>query len=224
MKYATVFFLLLSASIAHAQTSDTAAVPEPWKDIRLGPIFSAGAAANAGTVAEGSKTAYAFAFSAGAIADYPLNQNIAFDLGLAYDARGINFHDLRSDSNKVDYTFGYFNIRPEFRFSGFLIGVGIGIPVSFSANGGGTAKAPALGASAMTTLFELRLGGTIPIIQSDLGELDFTVDGSYAFSSIVSDANGPLPYSGTSTNHTDNNGPLATAEIGLKYLFNLTHN
>ena len=228
MKYAAVFFLFFSIlSTARAQTASTTppdtAAPAPWKDITLGPLFSAGAAVNAGTVADGAKTSSAFAFSAGADADFPLNQNIAFNLGLAYDARGINFHDQNADTNKVDYTFGYFEIRPELRFSGFLIGVGLGIPVSASATGGGTTKAPSIGSSAMNTLFELRLGGSIPVIETDNGVLDFTVEGAYAFTHIVS--NGPLPYYDSSKNppSSDNNGSLASAEIGVKYLFDLTH-
>ncbi len=229
MKYIAVFFLLVGFIPAtHAQTAkpDTT-TPELWKDITLGPLFSAGQAVNAGTVGSGTKTSMAFAFSVGADADFPLNPNIALHLGVAYDARGVNFHEQNDANNKVDYTFGYFEFRPEFRFSGFLIGVGLGIPVSASATGGGLTKAPSLGASAMGTLFELRLGGEIPVIQTDNGTFYFTLEGSYAFTSIVSNSNdAPLPYYDVNNvpPTTDNNGPLASAELGIKYLFDLTHN
>ncbi len=225
MKYIAVFFLFVGFIPAtHAQTAkpDTT-IPEPWKDITLGPLFSAGEAVNAGTVALGAKTSMAFAVSVGADADFPVTQNFALNLGLAYDARGINFHQENADTNKVDYTFSYFEFRPELRFSGFMIGVGLGIPVSVNATGGGRTNAPSIGSSAMNTLFELRLGGVIPVVQGDNGSLDFTVEGSYAFTKITS---GPLQYWGASqpTDNSNNNGPLASAEIGIKYLFDLTHN
>ena len=226
MKYIAVFFLFVGFIPAtHAQTAkpDTT-IPEPWKDITLGPLFSAGEAVNAGTVALGAKTSMAFAFSAGADADFPVTQNFALNLGLAYDARGINFHQENADTNKVDYIFSYFEFRPELRFSGFMIGVGVGIPVYWSDIGGGTVTTFLPKLSSMTTLFELRLGGSIPIVENDNGTLDFTVEGSYAFTNIVS--NGPLPYYDLSKSppSSDNNGPLASAEIGIKYLFDLTHN
>ncbi len=235
MKYITVLIVLFFGyiSTANAQNSaeaktsamDTTIVPAPWKDITLGPIFSAGAAVDAGNVAMGAKTSSAFAFSAGADGEVPITQTFAFNLGLVYDQRGINFHQQNNDNNEVDYTLGYFNIRPEFRFSGLMIGIGLGIPVSASFKASGYVNpAPNIGTSALSTLFELRLGGEIPILTTDLGTLDFTLEASYAFSKIVS--NGPLPYfdAAQSYQSTDNNGPLASGEIGVKYLFDLTRN
>jgi hypothetical protein len=222
MKYIAVLFAFLGVAFsAHAQSTGSAP-SEPWKNITLGPLFSAGAAVDAGTVAKGSKTNYAFAFSAGADVDFPVTPNFAANLALAYDARSINFHDQNTDANKVDYTFGYFEIRPELRFSGFMIGLGIGVPVSASATGGGTVTSPAIGSSAMNTLFEVRLGGMIPVVESNTGSLDFTIEGSYAFTKIVS-TGAPLAFSGTSTSTSDNNGPLASVQLGVKYLFDLTN-
>ncbi len=231
MKYTLLFaFVLAFFSTAHAQTTSLTA-EDTWKDIKVGPLFSAGESVSAGTVANGAKTSSAFAFSAGAIADFPLNAHIAFTLGLAYDMRGINYHDQDNDANKVDYTFSYFEIRPEFRFSGFLLGVGIGIPVSATATAGGnilppggaivSQSAPSVGSSSMDPLIEIRLGGEIPILQSSSGDLNLTIDGAYAFTQI---SKNPLtPYSITATpKSTENNGPLASVELGLQYLFDLT--
>ncbi len=221
MKNAAVLIALLvgTLSSARAQTATMVTSEDTWKDIKLGPLFSAGEAISAGTVANGAKTSSAFAFSLGADADFPLNPNISFNLALAYDARGINFHDQNDANNKVDYTFGYFEFRPEFRFSGFLIGIGVGIPVSASATGGGTVPSPPIGSSSMTTLFEVRLGGVVPIVQSSSGVLNFTVEGAYAFTQIT---NASLQPYLTSSQTSQNNGPLASAEIGLQYLFDLT--
>ncbi len=213
------FFGLLSNSYAQ---NASAPPPSTWSDIKLGPLFSAGEAVSAGTVANGAKTANEFAFSAGANADFPLNPNISLDLAIAYDAREINFHDQDNTSNGVNYNLGYYEIRPEFRFSGFLVGVGIGLPASISSTGLGTLSSNPTtpSTSDMKTLFELRLGGAIPVVQSAMGVLNVTIEASYAFTQITNVA--LIPYaSGTPPPNSSNNGPLATAELGLQYLFDL---
>jgi hypothetical protein len=225
MKKTAILLALLLGIISTARAQTTALTAEDtWKDIKLGPFVSAGEAVSAGTVAIGAKTGSAFAFSAGADADFPLNPNISFNLALGYDARGINFHDQSTTSNEADYTFGYFVLRPEFRFSGFLLGVGVGIPVSASVtNTGSVSPETPVTSSSMATLFEIRLGGAIPIVQSSTGVLNLTIDAAYAFTQIVS--KGPLAfYPSTASNipSSQNNGPLASAELGFQYLFDLT--
>jgi hypothetical protein len=209
---------------AHAQGTSGLTAENTWQDIKIGPLFSGGEAVNAGTVANGAKTGTAFAFSAGADADFPLTQSIAFNLAVAYDARGINFYQQNATSNIVHYNFGYFEFRPEFRFSAFLLGIGVGIPVSASSSVSGNISpqtATSVGSSNMNLLFELRLGAAIPIVQSSSGVLNLTIEGAYAFTQIT---NGALtPYNINVTPATSNsNGPLASAEIGFQYLFDLT--
>jgi hypothetical protein len=212
-------------STAHAQGTASLTAEDSWKDIKIGPFFSGGEAVSAGTVANGAKTSTAFAFSAGADADFPLNQNIAFNLGVAYDARGIGFYQQDNSSNKVSYNFSYLELRPEFRFSGFLLGVGVGLPVSASSSVGGNIlpqTATPVGPSGMNVLFEIRLGGAIPILQSSSGVLNLTLEGAYAFTQITTNT-ALTPYNPLITPPTSsNNGPLASAEIGFQYLFDLT--
>lgn len=227
---------------AHAQTATPA-----WQHFYVGPLFSAGEGVSAGTVADGSKTSQGFAFSAGADADYTLNESIGVNLAFAYDSRAISFYDQAITSFTYQYSLNYFSIRPEIRFGDFLIGVGIGIPASINTTVSGipagtdaiksalhttksstgdvilasTSTSTTESSSDMNTLFEIRLGASIPILQMASGQLDFTIDASYAFTNIVS--NGPLLYNDPTKNppSSDNNGPLASGEIGIKYLFDL---
>jgi hypothetical protein len=212
-------------SVTHGQGTASLTAENTWQDIKIGPLFTGGASVNAGSVGNGSKTGDDFAWSLGADADFPITQNFSFNLTLAYDARGINFYDQALTSDVANYTFGYLAIRPELRFSDFLLGVGVGLPITASeTNNVAINPQTPVTTSSMNVLFEIRLGAAIPILQSSSGVLNFTIEGAYAFTQIVS--KGPLAYYSSSVNpavpSTSNNGPLATGEVGFQYLFDLT--
>ncbi len=215
----TSFLLVLSVffgfiSTARAQNTD----------IKLGPMFMPGISANAGSVANGTKTdAVDFSWAAGVVADFPFNPNLGLQFGLAYDNRTVGFHDQATADTSITYTFSYFSLRPELRVGDFLVGLGIGIPVGASTTASSDAtnlnKAQTFGASNMNVLVEGRIGAAVPVIQAANGnELRFLVSASYAFSQIVSS---PLLPSDNSKNKTDNSGPLATLQLGFTYLFDL---
>jgi len=184
-------------------------------DLKVGPLFTAGAAVNAGDVATGTKTSPAFAYTPGALFDFTYTSQWGFDLGLVYDARQINFHDAANSSVGVNYDFGYLALRPELRFGGFLIGVGLGLPVSAGATASNGAVAPKVTTGDMSALFEGRIGGTVELLRSNARTLNFTVEGSYAFSKNLDSS------WFHAADATKNNGPLATVQVGLNYLFDL---
>jgi hypothetical protein len=220
-----VAILFSFVSSVHAQGTAALTAENSWQDIKIGPLFSGGASVDAGTIGNGSKTGDEFAWSLGADADFPITQNFAFNLALAYDARGINFYNQATTSDVANYNFGYLVLRPEFRFSDFLIGVGVGLPISASeTNNVAINPQTAVSTDSMKVLFEIRIGAAVPILQSSSGVLNLTIEGAYAFTQIVS--NGPLAYYSSNVKpvvpSTSNNGPLATGEIGIQYLFDLT--
>ena len=91
----------------------------------------------------------------------------------------------------------------------------MGLPVSAGTIASGSAVAPTVKSSDLNSLFEGRLGGTVELTRSKLGVLNFTVEGSYAFSKNINSA---WFHGG---DDTKNNGPLATLEAGINYLFDL---
>src|SRR6266542_3643441 len=102
--YILAVFFFASFGTAQAQSSH----------IRVGPMFTAGAAVNAGDVAEGWKTSPRVAWTFGALADFSINPVVSFDLGLSYASRSINFHNEKNeDVNRNDFTLGYFLVQPE---------------------------------------------------------------------------------------------------------------
>jgi len=212
--------LITATSASFAQSKD--------QNIWLGPFFTAGGAVNAGSVANGAKTDFKFAWSGGASALFGITDLISAQVDMGYDARSLDFYKQDDQNFKYSYTFNYFAIRPSILLGDFQLGLGLGVPLGYSADTMKGAGQPtgsfSVGATAMNFLVELRLGATIPIWQNDDGQLRFLVQGSYAFSHLVSDANAPLPYFDPKQSHntSDNNGPVATASFGVSYLFNLT--
>ncbi|HWF43833.1 MAG TPA: hypothetical protein VG537_04250 [Candidatus Kapabacteria bacterium] len=213
----TIILLMFGvASISRAQSGMST---ENWQDIRVGPMFTAGESINAGDVTTGTKTGTQFAFTAGAFGLYPFTSNIGFLLGLAYDSRGVNFHPENDVNTYVDYTFSYFSIQPMFDLGGFTIGVGLGVPIGASVSVASTSLYPngvTQSTSSMNFMVEGRIGGAIPIFSNDHGDLRLLLSAAYPFTKIVQNQ---YLFGGDATH---NNGPLATGQIGLTYLFDLT--
>jgi hypothetical protein len=226
MKNTTLLLALFLGllSTAHAQSTISLTGEDSWKDIKLGLMFMPGVSANAGSVANGTKTDAAdFSWALGAQAEFPFSTSAGLQLGLCYDNRAVGFHDQKTSDTSIAYSFSYFSLRPELRVGDFLIGLGIGIPVGASTSPSAAAtnmnKLQSLGASSMNILLEGRIGATVPIVQAANGnELRFLISASYAFTQIVSS---PLLPSDNSQNKTDNSGPLATLQLGFAYLFDL---
>ncbi len=214
------------AGISRAQTP----LDNYSADTKLGAVFTGGAAFSAGTAAQGAKTSGGFSYSAGADADFPFSRTAALNVALVYDVRQFSFNPQNGEDFNYTYRLGYLSIRPSFRYSYFTLGAGIGFPATsattISYNAGGISAVGSSGTnlaqSDINLLLEIRLGSCIPLIESKTGQLDLTGEVSYAFTNIISD--GPMAYAAPSQNpsNTSNNGPLASVEIGLKYLFDLS--
>ena len=218
MKTIQLFAVLFLCSFAIRSNAQSEFVQgqDGLMDLKAGPLFTAGTSVNAGDVATGSKTSPGFAYTPGALIDFTYTRNVGFDLGVVYDARTINFHDQTNTNLGVDYTFGYISLRPELRFDGFLIGVGLGLPVSVNTSASGGAANPTIHTGDVKALFEGRIGGNIELLQTQAGTLNLLVEASYAFSKNLESS---WFHGGDATR---NNGPLVTTEAGLCYLFDLT--
>lgn len=196
----------LSVSVVRAQS----------RDVFVGPVFMPGAAVSAGPVENGWKTSSRFAWSAGALADIPISASNAVVLGLVYDQRAVNFHALSNEGVYRDYTFSYVAIRPELRLSSFLIGFGLGIPASssYETSNGTTTIEKSVALASVNMLAEVRVGTTLPIVDLPSSKLNLMIEGSYPLTKIYS--NKPI------STESLNNGPIATLELGLSYLFDVS--
>ena len=210
--------LLVTVGIVSTTRAQSGMAVENWGDIRLGPMFTAGESLSAGTVKSGTKTGPLFAFTGGAVALFPFTLNFGLQVGVAYDSRGANFHDEANSNTYINYNFSYLSLQPVFDFSGFLIGFGFGLPMGTSTIA--SSDIPAFTApttSDMNFLVEGRIGANITIINSDESQLKLMIVAAYPFTKIQKN----IGLAGA-VDADNNNGALATAQIGLCYMFDLT--
>ena len=178
----------------------------------LGPIFNGGQNFHTGTLASGWKSSARFAWSAGADAHYLITDGLGLDMQVVYDVRGLYLYDsLRNSTNSK---LNYLSLRPELNFGSFLLGLGIGIPLGSSSEIGSalTTQETTGDGSGMNLMLEVRVGLSIPVMESDFGLLKINLGGSYCFTRISNSVVWSDP--------TINNGPLASIGIGVVYLFN----
>ena len=211
---ASLVIVLTLASVSSSRAQGSGMFMENWKDLLVGPMVTGGVGINAGAVDTGFKTGIRPAFSVGAMFIYPWSPDMALTVGLCYDARGVNFHSPTSTDTGFNVSLGYIALRPEFRIMGFMIGLGLGLPVSGSATEIETGTSSTITTSDLGFLLEGRIGADIPVWKSDASQLHLMIEGSYGFTKVYSSSFVP--------SDTKDNGPLATAEIGLAYFFDLT--
>ena len=146
---------------------------------------------------------------------YPWSEQIALDLTVGYESRGVNFHDQSVDTGGIDFTYGYLIIRPEFRLGGFIVGLGLGLPMAASTQESGIALSGGPTSSDMGFLVEGRIGGDIPLVTGDKGQLHLLIGAAYPFTKLLSSK------SLDPSDNSKNNGPVASLQMGLTYLFDL---
>lgn len=204
--FCTTFVLAVSllTVTAHAQSGMSV---ENWKDIKVGPMFTGGLAIHAGSADTILPPKSGFAFSAGGRMQYPFSTNMALDVAVCYDSRSISA-ETSDGTIKTTSTVSYISLRPGFNIGGFTIGLGLGLPIGFSADLNGSSVPTST--SDLGMLIEGRAGASVSMMEFDNGnQLRLLLEGSYGFTKINK----------TAPSDEKNNGPLATAEIGLAYYF-----
>ncbi|MFN3306489.1 MAG: hypothetical protein ACK42Z_04805, partial [Candidatus Kapaibacteriota bacterium] len=103
--------------------------------------------------------------------------------------------------------FHYINFGVGFEFSSFLLSLNIGLPSSGKL-GVSQGNSIELKKDDMSTMFQIRAGASIPIVQDVLGDLNFIVFADYFLVGALSQDNNYNPR-------------IASLSIGLNYMFNL---
>ncbi len=103
--------------------------------------------------------------------------------------------------------FHYVNIGLGFEFSSFLLSLNIGLPSSGKL-GITQGNSIELKKDEMNTMFQIRVGASIPIVQDVLGDLNFIVFADYFLVGVLKQ-------------DSNYNPRIASLSIGLNYMFNL---
>jgi hypothetical protein len=213
MKKVLILLLGLSmSSVGFAQYQDT---KDHRGDLKLGPFASGNATVNASSVSDGWKTSPLGTAGGGALFELPFDRQSALDIAVVLDNRALTFYNEANSNIGVDYRFGYISLRPSVQYSGVLFGFGVGFPILATTTGYGGLALPKIETSAMNVLYEARIGGEVTLYRSKLGDLNARLEGSYAVNRILS-----RNYMNGGTD-VKNNGPIASLEFGVMYLFNI---
>jgi hypothetical protein len=227
MKTLSAIVALLFSLIAFSAHAQSGMISENWRDIKLGPFITGGLALNTGSVDSLSEAKSGLALAVGAEVYYPFSVMMGFNLGLCYDARSIKIQSTANNSQNIAYSAGYIALRPELNIGGITLGLGLGLPISANAtlNGFGSAMPStppfAVSTSDLNMLLEGRLGAAVKLDEGDKGQLlQLLLQGSYGFNTLIKKDAFSSSYNDDLK--TKNNGPIATVEIGVAYLFDLT--
>ncbi len=205
-----VFFLLAIIFYQKVQSQNT-------HPIGLGLVTSAKANLNL-NVPESNQTVLTFNLipDFGATLYVPISQTLASTFDVGYSSYYIcnKRNNGANDDNTFMSRYSYFSIAPSINYGYLLLGLNIGIPLSWSFhNTSNTISFSSSQGEDMVTNVEIRIGGTIPVIQDDFGRLNMIVSAGYMLRKI--DENPP---SGASNNFSPQ---IASILIGVSYLFNL---
>ena len=219
--------------------------------IYVGPYIHAKPSINT-VVAEGYKTGVVFNsvpdFGVSTMFPFGVNSKIGFTLDLGHSSLGYGIKPedskFQSDSTNFVESYRYFNISPGFNFSGFTLGVNIGMPIGASMESERGQSTHPLKAfpqdikvipeytDSLATLIEVRIGGAIPLIDNPSGRLTFNIQASYALTGLYTDykdyryaypvernkENGSVEY--LDPDESLNPKP-ASLSLGLSYLFGI---
>ena len=208
--------LLLSVCVVQFGYGQQSSERTPrYGDLRLGGFASAVGTSNAGSIADDWHTSPLVTATGGGTLEMTLDEHSSFDISASYDNRYLNFYEHANTAANVDYLLSYVGVRPRVHFYGVTFGAGFGIPLATTTTGHGGLPSPSVSRDDMLPLYEVRLGGQIPVYQDRVGALELKAEGSYAFNHMLNQSY----LDGLSNNW--NNGPVASLELGVVYLFNV---
>jgi hypothetical protein len=206
-----------------AQEEDTMA----YKHIQVGAGGTLGASIFNGTVPDGSKTDIHFpAYLIQAMGIYAFHPYWGVALGVGYESRGMYFKQQNVTEPNVDFSLNYFSLQPSIKFKQFLLGVTIGLPLGASVKSNPGSGVPSrttdIGKDTMNTLIDIRIGGMLPIVESDAGSLYFLINASWNLSDAFNQkfyTPGQTVPTGQTAPTPITKSPIHTIQIGLSYLF-----
>lgn len=205
-----------------------------FKDITLGPYFSAGYSRQNEKLPDEWHSSPRFAWQFGGTMDFTINPWFGFVFSALYDSRDM-YLATSSEDTSIDMNLGYVAIEPSIRIFWLLIGLTFDVAMSGSADEAvAQLKNPWTGVTApysanlsaetrdLATLVELRGTVSLPILESESGILHLIVSGSYPLGHSVTGV-GSFDTTATHVFSGIGRGPLPTVEAGLTYQFDILH-
>lgn len=218
MKYISILIFLSIIATGLAQKNsellEGARINYPFG---VGPFIFAKAGVNAADVREGIKNGVAMSPlpDFGVTGYIPFNEEskIGATIDIAYSTYAYQKKLHGDEGNPWIDKFHYFTISPSIHVWGFLLGLGLGIPL-----GGEYDKQNLeLKSDYMSFMVELRIGAMIPIVESDFGRLNILIMGGYFLTGQFTEQFAKSGYIGGEGFNTH----PASLGLGINYIFNI---
>lgn len=202
------------------------------QNIYLGPYVLLKGGTNVASIPDGLSTSANF----NGIPDFGLTAKWMFDkysnLGGVLDF-GYSTYSFRigpanapeaTDASTIIFKPSYITITPSIYLSGFTLGFAFGFPAAYSVmSATGDDKTGQFLADVKDIngpLIELRVGGMIPVLKSEIGILSILVQGGYMLTGMINTTYWDK-YSSTFKDEA-NNPKIISLGVGVNYLFNLS--
>ena len=216
--------LVLLGGSAHAQL----------RQYYLGPsvVFKGGV--NAASIPEGYKTSANF----NGIPDIGITFKWMFDknssIGLLVDAEYATYsfrmrnenEELANDNTTIVYKPQYITFAPGIYFSGVTVNLAVGLPTGINvqtvAGDVPNTKFIFTSQDMNTPNIEIRVGGQIPVLDSETGHMNIVIRGGYMLSGVLKSEY--FGNSGSGNEHFPSssfNPNVASLGIGINYLFDM---
>lgn len=138
---------------------------------------------------------------------YPLSneRNFGLTADLSYLTTAFKYKLYNNSSVNWRNEFHYFNIGIGTYLSGFFLSLNLGVPLSGKGSYSGSSTHN-FDTKDLSTVFQLRLGGAIPLMSDEIGRLNLLIFGDYNINGVMA-------------NDNNYNPRIASLSLGLSYLF-----
>lgn len=137
---------------------------------------------------------------------YPLSNDRNFGLtaDLSYLTTAFKYKLYNNSSVNWRNEFHYFNIGIGTYLSGFFLSLNLGVPLSGKGSYSGQSVYE-FDTKDLNTVFQLRIGGVIPLMSDEIGRLNLLIFGDYNVNGVMA-------------NDNNYNPRIASLSLGLSYL------
>jgi hypothetical protein len=209
-----------------------------FKDISMGPYFTAGASRQISDLPDGWTSQPKFANAFGITLDASVGPAFGIDFTALYEARALYAADSTGDN--IYLSMGYVALQPSIRIFWLLIGLAFDFPMSGSAAESipnyqhytnGVPDQPVqkyveninVASADIASATELTATISVPLLEQESATLHLIVSANYPLSKAL---NGTSSFDTTmhfSGKYAPGQGPLPSIEAGLSYQFDLLH-
>lgn len=139
---------------------------------------------------------------------YPFSNDRNFGLtaDLSYLTTAFKYKLYNNSSVNWKNEFHYFNIGIGTYLSGFFLSLNLGVPLSGKGSYSANQSVYDFDVKDLATVFQLRLGGAIPLMSDEVGRLNLLIFGDYNINGVMA-------------NDNNFNPRIASLSLGLNYLF-----